>query len=127
MRRPITRSVSPGVSGALFRGDPNFSKSRSESDPWQALSERLKSESFLKISGRDPIQAAEVQMRSAPELDVVNARELRGRAEILVMFPRSQTITLEDKQVEFVTMLGRQKLKRKFKLKEMVYNGKLEL
>ena len=116
-----------GVSGALFRGDRNFSKPEAGSDPWEAISERLKSESILKISGREPIQVVEVQMRSAPELDVVDAKEMRGRAEILLMFPRSQTITLEDKQVEFVTMLGRQKLKKKFKLKEMVYKGKLEL
>ena len=116
-----------GVSRALFRGDRNFSQPEAGSDPWQAISERLKSESFLKISGREPIQAVEVQMRSAPELDVVDAKEMRGRAEILLMFPRSQTITLADKQVEFVTLLGRQKVKKKFKLKEMVYNGKLEL
>ena len=116
-----------GVSRALFLGDRNFSQPEAGSDPWQAISERLKSESFLKISGREPIQAVEVQMRSAPELDVVDAREMRGRAEILLMFPRSQTITLADKQVEFVTLLGRQKVKKKFKLKEMVYNGKLEL
>ena len=116
-----------GVSGALFRGDRNFSKLEAGSDPWLAISERLKSESFLKISGREPIQAVEIQMRNAPELDVVDAREMRGRAEILVMFPRSQTITLEDKQVEFVSMVGERKLKKKFKLKEMVYNGKLEL
>ena len=116
-----------GVSGALFRGDRSFSKSRTESDPWKALSERLKSESFLQILGREPIQAVDVQVRSAPELDVVGAGEMGGRAEILVMFPRSQTITLEDKQVEFVTLMGRHKLKKKFKLKEMVCDGKLEL
>ena len=116
-----------GVSGALFLGDLNSSKTEAGSDPWQAISERLKSESFLKISGREPIQAVEVQMHSAPELDVVDAREMRGRSEILVMFPRRQTITLADKQVEFVTMLSSQKVKKKFKLKEMVYNGKLEL
>ena len=115
------------MTGALFLGDRSSSRSTTESDPWQAISERLKSESFLKTSGREAIQAVEVQMRSAPELDVVDAQEMGARAEILLMFPRSQTITLEDKQVEFVTMLGRQKLKKKFKLKEMVYNGKLEL
>ena len=116
-----------GVTGALFLGDRSSSKSGTESDPWQAIFDRLKSESFLKTSGREAIQAVEVQMRSAPELDVVDAQEMGARAEILLMFPRSQTITLEDKQVEFATMLGRQKLKKKFKLKEMVYNGKLEL
>ena len=116
-----------GVSGALFRGDRNFSKPEAGSDPWQAISERVKSESILKLSGREPIQAAEIQVRDAPELDVVDARQMGQRAEILLMFPRSQAITLDDKQVEFVTMLGERKLKKKFKLKEMVYNGKLEL
>ncbi len=115
-----------GVSGALFR-DRNRSKAETGEDPWQAISERLKSESFLKISGREPIQAVEIEMRNARELDVVDAREMRGRAEILLMFPRSEAITLEDKQVEFVTTMANQKVKKKFKLKDMVYNGKLEL
>ncbi len=115
-----------GIRRALFRGDPNFSKSGTGSDPWEALSERLKSESFLKLSGRELIPAVDVQMRSAPGSDAADAGE-RGGGEILMAFPRSRIITLEDKQVEFVTVMGRHKLKKKFKLKDMVYNGKLEL
>ncbi len=115
-----------GLSGVLF-SDQNIPKSETEQDPWVALTERLKSDSILKISGREPIQAVEIRIRNAPELDVVDAGEASVSAELLVMFPRSQTITLEDKTVEFVTRLGRQKLKKGFKLKEMVYKGELEL
>ncbi len=42
------------------------------------------------------------------------------------MFPHG-AITSEDRKVEFVTKIGSIKVKRKFKLKDMVYNGKLEL
>ena len=46
-----------------------------------------------------------------------------------MMFPRtgSYEITLADKKVEFVAQVGSLKVKRKFKLKDMIYNGKLEL
>ncbi len=116
-----------GVSGALFRGDPRASQPDAGADPWQAISERMKSESFLKVSGRDPIQAVEIEMGQGREVDVVDARQMGQGAEILLKFPRSQAITLADKQVEFITVMGRHKVKRKFKLKDMGYKGELEL
>jgi hypothetical protein len=42
-------------------------------------------------------------------------------------FPRSVPYTLDDKEVEFATKLGDLSLKYKFRLKDMVFNGKLEL
>jgi hypothetical protein len=47
--------------------------------------------------------------------------------DIIYMFPKTQPITTEDKEVEVVLNLGQIEAKRKFSLKEMVYNGKLEL
>ena len=46
---------------------------------------------------------------------------------LVFYFPRTDAITLEDKEVEFRLEYGRLKIKRKFKLKKMVYNGELEL
>jgi len=46
---------------------------------------------------------------------------------LLFTFPKTTPITLDDKEVEFVTRYGSLEVKRKFKLKDMVYQGKLEL
>ncbi|QOY87233.1 hypothetical protein [Paludibaculum fermentans] len=42
-------------------------------------------------------------------------------------FPRTHLIELEDKEVEFATKLGELSIKRKFKLKDMMFEGKLAL
>jgi hypothetical protein len=46
---------------------------------------------------------------------------------VVLVFPRSMPFTIEDKEVELVTKLGASNLKYKFKLKDMVVNGKLEM
>lgn len=47
--------------------------------------------------------------------------------DVVFVFPRSMPFTLEDKEVELITKLGASTLKYKFKLKDMVLNGKLEM
>jgi hypothetical protein len=47
--------------------------------------------------------------------------------DILIAFPRSMPYTVDDKEVEFSTKLGTATVKIKFRLKDMVYNGKLEM
>jgi hypothetical protein len=79
--------------------------------------EELKSKAFLNVKGRDPIQA----------VDVVSDRDERG-ANIYLVFPRADTpITLEDGDVEVFLKLGTVDVKRRFRLKDMVFDGKLEL
>lgn len=46
---------------------------------------------------------------------------------VVFAFSRSMPFTVEDKEVEFVTKMGASNLKYKFKLKDMVVNGKLEM
>lgn len=46
---------------------------------------------------------------------------------LLFTFARTLPITLDDKEVEFVMRYGPMEIKRKFKLKDMVYQGRLEL
>ncbi|HUA21788.1 MAG TPA: hypothetical protein VMB25_23750 [Bryobacteraceae bacterium] len=51
-----------------------------------------------------------------------------GRSmDVLFVFPRSMPFTVEDKEVEFSTKLGTSNLKYRFKPKDMVFNGKLEM
>jgi hypothetical protein len=93
--------------------------------------EKMMSESFLKIRDLEPIAAGGLWI--PPKQDVVNLQlgPWHSGAEFYLLFPRgeegSHVITLEDKKVEFVSKIGSLEVKRKFKLKNMVYNGELEL
>lgn len=68
---------------------------------------------------------------SAPGKDVkpsdVGIAMDQASYDIALHFPRSAAFTLDDKEVEFSTKFGNVTLKSKFKLKDMVYNGKLEM
>ncbi len=80
--------------------------------------EEIRGESFLKIKGRPPLPAEVVQIRTE-----------QGWAELRILFPRQgpQDIRLKDNRVEFVSKISEQKISRKFKLKDMVFKGRLEL
>ena len=93
--------------------------------------DRTKSASFLKIKNRNSITAESVRVQQSLIQNVVDAGSLTSAADIYLIFPRFrdgvELITLKDKKVEFVTQIGPFKIKRKFKLKDMVYNRTLEL
>ena len=55
------------------------------------------------------------------------AQPARGGALLLVGFPRTDPITLADGNVEFEVKIGALGVKKKFKLKDMVFHGRLEL
>ena len=82
--------------------------------------EQLQSAAVLKIKGQPPIQA----------LDVKGDRDQVG-VNLYLFFPKSQpgshVITLEDNEVEVVLKLANTEIKRRFRLKDMVYEGKLEI
>jgi hypothetical protein len=64
---------------------------------------------------KDPIAAA-------------SAQKVNGEpGAVAFLFPKTDAITLEDKEVEFVSKVGRLEVKRKFKLKDMMIGDKLEL
>ena len=82
--------------------------------------DKLKSTIALKIAKLPPVAPLDVK---------VNAGQ--GMAEVYLLFPRSQpdahVITLDDKEVELVAQIGPLDVRRKFRLKDMVFEGKLEL
>ena len=47
--------------------------------------------------------------------------------DVLIGFPRTSPIALEDQEVDLVSQIGTATVKYKFRLKEMVFKGKLEL
>ena len=80
-------------------------------DRLKLVSEHLKSESFLKIKGREPIPAdAVIFPGKRSEVVDIRAGGWRAAVEIYVVFSRgqkgSQVITLADKKVDFVTRIG---------------------
>ena len=76
----------------------------------------LASNAVLKRKNQDPIVAGGIGVLPGDPPD-----------GLVFYFPRTDPITLEDKEVEFQFEFGRLKIKEKFKLKKMVYKGKLEL
>lgn len=72
--------------------------------------------SSLSAKGKDAVKPTQIQIGSS-----------QRTVEIALAYPRSAPFTLDDKEVEFVTKLGDLAMKFKFRLKDMVYNGKLEL
>jgi hypothetical protein len=66
----------------------------------------------LSVKGKDPVKL---------EMVDVNPQQ------IIFLFSKATPITLDDKEVDFTTKLADVVLKYKFKLKDMVVNGKLEI
>ena len=96
--------VVTGPLRAFLRGNP------------ETIKKTLMDVSSLSAKGKDAVKPADLMI--APSQRTV---------DIAFAFPRSTPFALEDKEVEFSTRLGDVTLKYKFKLKDMVYNGKLEL
>ena len=82
-----------------------------------------------RVSDPEAVLAATILKRKQGSISPESVRALdRGNAvDLLFFFPRSAGITLEDKDVELIAELGPMQIKKKFKLKDMVLNGKLEL
>ena len=56
-----------------------------------------------------------------------NFQRRGSTVDVMVMFPRAEPITADDKEVEVILKIGTDEIGTKFLLKDMVYNGKLEM
>jgi len=72
--------------------------------------------SMLKIGKKSPVAAKAFDVQARTQT-----------ADVIFVFPKTEPIVAEDKEVEVVLRLGQVEVRKKFNLKEMVYNGKLEL
>jgi hypothetical protein len=70
----------------------------------------------VSVNGKPPLQAADVQVSGG-----------RGTATVSFLFPKSATFTADDKEMEFSAKFDKTTIKKKFKLKDMVVNGKVEM
>ena len=76
------------------------------------MKEMLLKNTSLSIKGKEPIVPEDIQSSGTAAL---------------FLFPKTVAIDMDDKEVEFSTRLGQTIVKTKFKLKEMAFNGKLDL
>jgi hypothetical protein len=96
--------VLSGPLGGFLRGKPE--------DTAKSLSEVT----FLSTKDKGMVKPISIEVgKPGPSMD------------ILIAFPRTMPFTADDKEVEFSTKLGTAKVSIKFRLKDMVYNGKLEM
>jgi hypothetical protein len=80
------------------------------------LKKQMLAQGTLVIKGKDPIKPVDFMTESA------------GRtAEVMFAFPKTTTITEDDKEVEFIVKIGDFSIRQKFRLKDMLINGKLDL
>lgn len=92
------------------------SGNRGRRDP-AVVREELMERTQLSRKGKDPIHPSDVKMEQS-----------NGARVTRFFFPRGDNpISLEDKEVTFVTQMGPMKVEKKFRLKDMTYKGKLEI
>lgn len=76
----------------------------------------VRRQTSLAVKGQPALEPSDV---------VINPQE--KQVELLFVFPKTAAYTLDDKEVEFSTRLGALAVKYKFRLKDMLFNGKLDL
>ncbi len=104
------------VSGIPSRSLRLFEAANGQRDKPGGIENQLRSSTALWRGGRDPIYPAKVEVSPFGEARVM-----------LFYFPKGDPIELADKEVEFRLTTARMGLKRKFALRDMTYQGKLQL
>ncbi|MBV9759393.1 MAG: hypothetical protein JO340_02415 [Acidobacteriaceae bacterium] len=104
---PIT-----AVGGPAASAESNNTLSAEEE---QRVEDNVKSSTGLLRSGHEPLRPVKIELDQGKD----------GR--MLIHFPKSDPIQASDKTVEFRLAMGHTELRGKFPLKEMEYQGKLEL
>ena len=82
----------------------------------ERMPDQIKQETSLRRKGKEPILPADLQITTQME-----------KTDLYFVFPKNDPITLDDKEVEFLMKTERMEIKRKFKLKKMLFNGALSL
>ena len=91
------------------------SDSTVNSEQEQRIEQHVKSSASIIRPSHDPLTPTKVELDQGSD----------GR--MLIHFPKNDPITANDKSVEFRLAIGRTEIKKKFALKEMEFQRKLEL
>jgi hypothetical protein len=95
--------VVEGLSRGMVRGDAD------------EIKKTLMEATALVIKGKEPIKPKDFRVAG------------QGKVTAVFAFPRTNPITEDDKEVEFQCKVGGVNLRQRFRLKDMLFNGKLEL
>lgn len=80
------------------------------------LRQEMMAQGMLVIKGKEPIRPVDFVMEGGGH-----------GAQGTFVFPKTNPITEDDKEAEFVVKIRDYSIRQKFHLKDMVYNGKLDL
>jgi hypothetical protein len=118
LRMPRGRSTNSTVDAddpnSGNNNDDNSQRSQNQSN--NALRSQLLDAAQLAPKGQSSIYAADVQIAGPGGIDGVR-----------FLFPRTNPISANDKEVDFILNIRRIKIEEKFKLGDMQYEGKLAL
>jgi len=78
--------------------------------------QQMLAQGMLVIKGKDPIKPVDF-----------TTEDTGHSAQGMFVFPKTDPITEDDKEVEFIVKIRDTSIRQKFHVKEMLYNGKLDL
>jgi hypothetical protein len=84
--------------------------------PQEQMKTVMKGLTTLTVKGKGVLTPSEVQIMPNNKM-----------VDVYFSFPRAASLSLDDKEVEFSTRIGFSAVTSKFRLKDLVFNGKLEL
>jgi hypothetical protein len=138
---PVRQAIARRTGQPVSDTEPNASVLLASGFPGQFRADvadpaKLVADTVLKVKGKPDIHPTEAQIpaAAAPKGPPGGAPGFGGgkgfgggNFDIVFVFPKSAGLTVDDKEVEFVTKVGKMNIRKKFKLKDMVVNGKLEM
>lgn len=95
--------------------------------------EKFTAATVIKIKGKPDLHPSDIQLSVAPAAPGGAGKGGGkggfggGNFDVFFVFPEDAPITADDKEFEFQTKVGAMTIRHKFKTKDMMYNGKLEM
>jgi hypothetical protein len=104
------------VGGISLGGRPGPDGAPPDAERIAQVKKRMADATALKRKGHEPLHPAAVEPVGGP-----------GSRIVIFLFPRTDPIDLDDKEITFESAAGPMKIKAKFALKDMMYQGQLAL
>jgi hypothetical protein len=127
LRKALVRSR-VGATGAAIPPEAAQLISRDEEDYFVVVSGMP---AAMARTIQAPVQVEQSTIRAGKKPPVaaktMDVQRRTQTVDVIYTFPKTQPIASDDKEVEVDLRLGQIEAKKKFSLKDMVYNGKLEL
>ena len=127
---PVKQALVRGQVGVDARIPPEQQQFLAQSEPFYVVAVSSFPRQFSRLA-QDPAVMTETVLnrKNKDPISPDDIRIFRDGESVVVMyfFPKTDVIALDDKDVEFITKLGQIEIKKKFKLKNMVFGDQLTL